>query len=306
MEKDIDKYINGLLNKSNEAYLMSLEIINKPTIQYRSEGFCFFICNAWELLLKAFIIRKNNDINSINFKNSNSTFGLEDCMNKVFTSTNDKTRNNLNIVKQIRNKATHLILPNHDYEFTAVYQRCVSNYKRFFQKQFPDYPINNRIMPFISLVNVDDSLSDSSLIINPNALYEFSKMKEQASEEGISQRLILTSTKRDSEADLKFSINKNSNEKATIINVPKDINTTHPYNQTELVKLVQDSLCIQFGDEHGFTKTKCQNIVKEHNLKSNQDYCYIVNYGKTCPVKYSHAAVEFITSTYLDELKHQK
>ena len=56
-EVDLKKYINALLSKSEEAYLMSIEIINKPTINYRTEGFCFFICNAWELLLKALIIK---------------------------------------------------------------------------------------------------------------------------------------------------------------------------------------------------------------------------------------------------------
>ncbi len=43
---NINKYVSTLLEKSEEAYLMALEIINKPTINYRSEGFCFFICNA--------------------------------------------------------------------------------------------------------------------------------------------------------------------------------------------------------------------------------------------------------------------
>lgn len=39
--EELNKYINALLNKSEEAYLMSIEIINKPTINYRTEGFCF-------------------------------------------------------------------------------------------------------------------------------------------------------------------------------------------------------------------------------------------------------------------------
>ena len=55
---ELNDYVNALLNKSEEAYLMSIEIINKPTINYRTEGFCFFICNAWELLLKAYLINK--------------------------------------------------------------------------------------------------------------------------------------------------------------------------------------------------------------------------------------------------------
>ena len=52
--EELKQYVEALLNKAEEAYLMSMEIINKPTINYRTEGFCFFICNAWELLLKAY------------------------------------------------------------------------------------------------------------------------------------------------------------------------------------------------------------------------------------------------------------
>lgn len=37
---------------------MSIEIYNKPSIRYRLEGFSFFICNAWELMLKAYMIKK--------------------------------------------------------------------------------------------------------------------------------------------------------------------------------------------------------------------------------------------------------
>jgi hypothetical protein len=55
-DKEIKDYVNALVDKSIEAFYLAIEIINKPTINYRSEGFCFFICNAWELALKAFLI----------------------------------------------------------------------------------------------------------------------------------------------------------------------------------------------------------------------------------------------------------
>ena len=38
-----------LVEKSIEAFILGLEIYNKPTIKYRIEGFSFFIVNAWEL-----------------------------------------------------------------------------------------------------------------------------------------------------------------------------------------------------------------------------------------------------------------
>ncbi|HEQ8459416.1 TPA: DUF3644 domain-containing protein, partial [Streptococcus pyogenes] len=51
-----------LVLKSIEAFIMGLEIYNKPTIKYRIEGFSFFICNAWELMLKAEMLNRGFSI----------------------------------------------------------------------------------------------------------------------------------------------------------------------------------------------------------------------------------------------------
>lgn len=47
----MENLANQLVDKSIEAFVMGLEIYNKPTIKYRVEGFSFFICNAWELMM---------------------------------------------------------------------------------------------------------------------------------------------------------------------------------------------------------------------------------------------------------------
>jgi len=51
-----------LVEKSIEAFIMGLEIYNKPTIKYRIEGFSFFIVNAWELMLKAELLNREESI----------------------------------------------------------------------------------------------------------------------------------------------------------------------------------------------------------------------------------------------------
>lgn len=236
--EELNMYINALLNKSEEAYLMSIEIINKPTINYRTEGFCFFICNAWELLLKAFLIEKAKDINVINYKNdANKTISLDECIEKVFTSTTDKTKNNIIFIKNIRNKATHLILPDYDYTFTPAFQRCLTNFNKFFKKHFPNYNFNEKITPYIALVNPTNTQNISPLILNPNNLLTLEKMKKELNtDESLTQTLMLISTKKEAEADIKYTITQDSNEKATIINIPKDIEKTYPHTTTEVIK----------------------------------------------------------------------
>ena len=55
------KIENQLIEKSQEAFCLAIELYNKPTIKYRVEGFSHFICNAWELMLKAYLIVKEGE-----------------------------------------------------------------------------------------------------------------------------------------------------------------------------------------------------------------------------------------------------
>ena len=175
--EDLNKYVNALLNKSEEAYLMSIEIINKPTINYRTEGFCFFICNAWELLLKAYLINKAKDINVINYKDDSSrTIGLDECVEKIFTSTTDKTKTNISFIRSIRNKSTHLILPEFDFMLAPAFQRSLTNYNKFFKKHFPTYNLNENEYFKVKngskmFLNIDDKIATLLYNNKPIALY---------------------------------------------------------------------------------------------------------------------------------------
>ena len=87
-----EKLINDMLDKSEEAFLMAIEIYNKPTINYRLEGFAFFICNAWELLLKAKLLKEGK---SIYYSDKpNRTISLFNCVSKIFTNDKDPIRKN--------------------------------------------------------------------------------------------------------------------------------------------------------------------------------------------------------------------
>lgn len=101
--------INKLVDKSIEAFITAIEIYNKPTIHYRVEGFSFFICNAWELMLKGYLIKKHGN-DSIYYKNSpDRTFSLSNCIELVFTNNKDPLRKNLERIVDLRNISTHFI-----------------------------------------------------------------------------------------------------------------------------------------------------------------------------------------------------
>ena len=98
-----------LVDKSVEAFIMGLEIYNKPTIKYRIEGFSFFICNAWELMLKAHIINNDSE-EAIYFKDSRDrTISLENAVETVFSDKHGSLRKNLIQIIELRNTSTHFI-----------------------------------------------------------------------------------------------------------------------------------------------------------------------------------------------------
>ena len=118
----MENTVNRLIDKSIESFLMAIEVYNKPTIHYRIEGFSMFICNAWELLLKAHMMNTQGE-RSIYYKdNPNRTLSLENCIEKVFTNRKAPLRLNLEKIIELRNTSTHFITE----EYEMVYVSAVS------------------------------------------------------------------------------------------------------------------------------------------------------------------------------------
>ena len=100
----MDEIKQKLVDKSIEAFILGLEIYNKPTIKYRIEGFSFFICNAWELMLKAELLNRNEDIYYSD--KSGRTLSLEPTIKKICEYPSDDPIqqvdiNNVNISSSI-------------------------------------------------------------------------------------------------------------------------------------------------------------------------------------------------------------
>lgn len=124
-----------VLEKSVAAAVSAIEIYNKPDFKYRSETFSILMTNAWELLLKAKILKdNNNDLRSIQVNekrrlkdgslserlyvrrtrsNNPATLSIGKAISKVVaadSSTLDqRVIDNLNLLVEVRDNAIHLI-----------------------------------------------------------------------------------------------------------------------------------------------------------------------------------------------------
>lgn len=118
--------VSKMVDKSIEAFILGLEVYNKPTIKYRIEGFSFFICNAWELMLKAEMIK--NGI-SIYFKDKpDRTLSLNETISNIYPDKYTRIRLNLSKIIDLRNISTHFITQDYELKYAPLFQACVLNY----------------------------------------------------------------------------------------------------------------------------------------------------------------------------------
>ena len=132
-----ENLINKMIDKSIESFLLGIEIYNKPTIKYRTESFAFHICNAWELMLKAHLI-KTQGLKSIYYtkKNKKGTIQLKTALGRIITNKIDPVRKNLEDVIELRNTSTHFIIEDYNKIYVHIFQSCAYNYYNFLEKYF--------------------------------------------------------------------------------------------------------------------------------------------------------------------------
>ena len=274
--------INTLLDKSEEAFLMAIEIYNKPTINYRLEGFAFFICNAWELLLKSKMLQNNE---SIYYPDKpNRTISLTNCITNVFTNDKDPVRKNLEILIGLRNTSTHFVIKEMDSIYLPFMQANVLNYS---QKLF-DYfgrDITQKInSSFMTLVINNEEISEENILSRYgdkifSKYYKIKNETKQIISDNSNEKLAIKVdlnvkiVKDKEEAKTTFRIAKDGEEPVSIIKELKDTNLTHCYNQKRVREFVTDNLKRK-GIELKLTQYQLQLICDKFDLKSNEKYFY--------------------------------
>ena len=306
-----NELIDNMLQKSQEAFLLAIEIYNKPTIKYRLEGFTFFVCNAWELLLKAYLIEKKGK-SSIYYKNKpERTISLSDCIKKIFTNENDPTRKNLDIIVDLRNTSTHFIIKEMEDIYLPFLQANTLNYS---QKLFDFFNIDitkNIDTSFLSLVTNNSNLTDADILskYGDEIFNKYKKLKlettnilenESNNKLAINVNLNLKVVKNIKDANLTFAITKDAQDAIYFVDKIKDINTTYPYSQKKAREIIMNNLKRK-GVDINLHQTNFSLITNKYDLKSNEDYFYYHNISGRYMC--SQKLVDFVTDLLLKDNK---
>lgn len=307
----MEKEHKRLIDKSIEAFIMGMEVYNKPTIRYRVEGFSFFIVNAWELLLKSEMIKRGM---SIYYKNNQDrTVSVDVAVRKIYPDKHTRIRLNLEKIIELRNISTHYITEDYEQKYVPLFQACVLNYANELMR-FEHIDISERIAPnFLTLTTKYEPLTNEQIRMKYSPEVA-EKLIQQANEIdvlsstydsdkfAINIRQNLYITKKKDEADFKVSIENGSDNKVAIVKELKDPADTHKYTFNTVVTAIREKMAknnIRIDYEKGFNKYVLKLVMDFYDVKSEPKFAYKHEFGKNERYTYSQQFVDFV----FDEIK---
>lgn len=295
-----------LVDKSIEAFIMGLEIYNKPTIKYRIEGFSFFICNAWELMLKAELLNRNENIYYSD--KSGRTLSLEPTIKKIYSDKNTRVRLNLEKIIELRNISTHFITEDYEAKYAPLFQACVLNFVNEI-KRFHNIDISNYISQnFLTITANYEPLSNEQIRLKypPEIAERFIQQSNQidvltqeydSDKFAIPIKQNLYITKKKDEADFVIAMASESPNKVAIVKELKDPANTHKYAFNNVIAVVNNRLSksnIKLGYKNGFNSYVLNLFIEFYDIKSDNKYSYKHSLGNSTSYTYSERLIDFI------------
>lgn len=303
----------NLRENSIEAFVLALEVINKISLSYRIESFIILFCNAWELLIKAKLLKDKRKIFYRKQKNQlKRSLSLDDCLSRVFTAENDPVRLNIKKIQELRDHATHLVIPFIPLDAMGLFQAGVINYTKKLT-EWLGVDITRRVpLGMMALVyDIDPSLHafDTPLIKRklPNDTLQWWKLF-QASVRDQAESLAAGREKFYIPINLKLAIVKNPNkadivlnsgtvgESACIVEVAKDSDNTHPHRQKDVVRLVNQ----RSSHEKQIGPYDIVCVRRKFKIDENKKFYYK---SKFASPQYSDTFVDWLIEQYESDFK---
>ena len=323
----MDKIIEFYKDKAIKSFLMCVEIYNKPTIDYRLEGSVFFLCNAWELMLKAKLLHDGKDIYYPEKNGTRRTISLSEAASRVMTNEKDPVRENLKVIISLRNLATHSIIPEFDIIYSPFMAFNVQSFADkmydYFKINISDYIKNDLLSLFVNNRSVDKQEILTKYGEGISALFE-EKQNELLSaisnngDNSIASKIEINISRINdkSKADYLFYSTNNPKDK-NIVYVDRDIdyNLKYPYTHHGITNEINSILVknnISFtpirepqlkpdGSMSALFTTSClDTLLKAYDIKNNKEYCISFENGKGCVYKYSEKLITYFISLISD------
>lgn len=193
----VNKTYRALLDKSIDSMLSAIEIYNKPNFNYREETFAVLAVNAWELLLKAYILRENRYnmralyiLEPITKKDGSASQKkkkpkLNRCGNPMSISIFEcikildekkvlptNLKNNIETIIELRDNAVHFVsLTPLSKQIQELGFACVKNYISAIKHWKLSIDISRYNLYLMPLAYIDEKITVDSVVTEDNENY---------------------------------------------------------------------------------------------------------------------------------------
>lgn len=321
-----------LLEKSKEAFALAVELYNRPTLKYHAEACSIFLCNAWELMLKAYLIDERG-IDSIYYSdNPDRTIALEDCLKKIYTNEKSPLRVNMRELIRFRNTNTHFITDEYELFYGPFLQASVTNYADQLEDLHGDSV--SEIMPENHLalairrgsIEPDVIRAKYDVATAQELLKRKGHLSNAAGPEGNQQVAAVFETslrlvKKEGDADLNVFVARDADAGVAIVKDVKDAMSYYPYTPGVIVEKVnkrlrREGIKISRGGEVRlrFNMYDFTLFTAGHHMKGDARFSYdrSAEHEKNASYVYNPHTVDFIVGRlsedpggYLDKLKNE-
>ncbi len=151
----LDEDIERLVIKARESALLALDIYNRPSTMFKSEGFIVMMIIAWTSLLHAIFHKKGVKYNYIEDDGKDKyidgdikTWELTTCLKEFFKDGNSVVKTNVEFMIGLRNKIEHRFAPKIDNHIGGECQALLLNFDELLTEEFGSYYALKDLMVF--------------------------------------------------------------------------------------------------------------------------------------------------------------
>lgn len=312
-----DPLARSFVERSRDNMILALELYNRPSLGNRIDGFVLLFSTAWEQLLKAEIVEREQDAEAIlrpvDRSGRRLSFSLGECLSRV-TSLSPLVTRNVERIKELRDQAAHFLVPELQNPLGFLFQAGVLNFERHFAKFTGEtfLPANNgALMSLVSEATLNfesDSLAvkygqrtaASVLELSATLREEITATADSRFAIPLDYRLKLTN--KVDESDFIIGLSTPDNRAAVIMTEAKDPDTSHPFSTSEAEKEINERLKARHGSESELKRLLGPNgrlssrdfqaLVHRKNWKKSKNCAYHFKLENPTIHRYSLRAIE--------------
>lgn len=305
-----------LVENSIQAALASIEIYNKPDFKYREQTFSILNVNAWELLLKAKIVKDaGEDISSLYVQRSDGEYKTNRSGNFLTIEVigalsklalDIPVAENIKALVEVRDTVTHFYYDEVlEYVVFSLGVASLRNYQKlireWFDKSLTEF--NFHILPLAFAYDFR-TLAMLDLKDKPDAIANLVRMVAQSNEDIDASSgfhfvcevtaEIRSAKKFSGQADFTTVIDSKGSSEAAIYIKTQNLHDRYPLSYKRLVAKVKEQRA-------SAKPIEIQRVIKQHNLKKNKKYANYVFTNKEHEERYKLSGEAGTATTIYNE-----